>query len=102
MLDMLPVIGVGTVLVPWSVFSFVTGDGRMGVGLLALFVANTLIRQFAEPKILGKSLGIHPLVTLAVLYLGYSFLGVVGIFLLPIASVLISSLIVKNGASKVE
>ena len=102
LLDMLPVIGVGTVLVPWSIFSFVTGDVRMGVGLLALFLANELIRQFAEPRILGKSLGIHPLVTLVVLYLGYSLLGVIGLLLLPVASVLINIFIVKNSAPEVE
>jgi sporulation integral membrane protein YtvI len=51
-LDVLPVLGVGTVLVPWSVWSFITGEVRLGVGLVILFVVNEIIRQFAEPKII--------------------------------------------------
>ena len=91
-LDLLPVVGVGAVLVPWSVISFATNDGRLGMGLLILFIVNTVIRQFSEPKIIGKSLNMHPLLTLILLYAGYSVLGFFGIVLVPVISVLIGAL----------
>lgn len=87
LLDMLPVIGVGTVLVPWSVFALVSGNTRLAVGLFLLFAANEVIRQFAEPKIVGRHLGIHPLLTLIFLYVGYALFGILGLFLIPIATV---------------
>ncbi|HBJ18774.1 MAG TPA: sporulation integral membrane protein YtvI, partial [Clostridiales bacterium] len=87
LLDMLPVIGVGTVLVPWSVFSLISGNTPLAVGLFLLFAANEIIRQFAEPKIVGRHLGIHPLLTLIFLYVGYALFGVLGLLLIPIATV---------------
>lgn len=88
LLDMLPVIGVGTVLVPWSLAALFTGASGRGIGLLLLFVFHELIRQLVEPKIVGRHLGIHPLVTLLFLYGGYALFGVLGILLLPIFTVL--------------
>ena len=84
LLDILPVIGVGTVLVPWSIFSFAVGNHFMGIGLLVLFVVNTVVRQFSEPKIVGKSLNIHPILTLAAIYIGYALFGVLGLVLFPL------------------
>lgn len=83
-LDVLPIIGVGTVLVPWSVFEFAGGNVGMGVGLIVLFLVNEVIRQFAEPKIVGKNLNIHPLLTLVLLYLAYSLFGISGLILIPL------------------
>jgi predicted PurR-regulated permease PerM len=101
-LDVLPVLGVGTVLVPWSVWSFITGEVRLGVGLVILFVVNEIIRQFAEPKIIGRSFGLHPLVTLILIYVGYSLMGFFGLFLLPLAIIIINAVIVKNKSADVE
>ena len=88
-LDLLPVIGVGTALVPASVFCFISGNRPLAIGLLVLFAVNEVIRQLAEPKILGKHLGIHPLATLAAVYIGYSFFGFAGILLLPLLALLV-------------
>lgn len=87
LLDMLPVIGVGTVLVPWSVFSLVSGNTPLAVGLFLLLAVNEVIRQFAEPKIVGRHLGIHPLLTLIFLYVGYALFGILGLLLIPIVTV---------------
>lgn len=88
LLDMLPVIGVGTVLVPWSLSALLSGATARGVGLLLLFFFHELIRQLAEPKIVGRHLGIPPPVTLLFLYGGYALFGVLGILLLPVFTVL--------------
>ena len=89
LLDALPVIGVGTVLVPWSLYAFLTANASLGIGLLVLLAVNEILRQFLEPKILGKSLGIHPLLTLFLLYAGYSFFGIAGVFFVPLCSILL-------------
>ena len=99
-LDLLPVVGVGAVLVPWSVISFATGDVRLGAGLLILFIVNTVVRQLSEPKIVGKSLNMHPLLTLVLLYAGYSILGFLGILLVPIISIGIGALSQKGDVSQ--
>lgn len=85
LVDILPVLGVGTVLVPWSIISFITADLRSGIGLLVLYVAVVILRQFIEPKIIGKSLGIHPLVSLFSMYVGLRLFGVIGLLLAPAA-----------------
>lgn len=93
LLDVLPVLGVGTVLVPWSVFCFATGDAKLGIGLAVLFVVNTVLRQVIEPKIVGKSLDMHPILTLFLLYAGYLLFGIAGVLLVPVAALLIGTLI---------
>lgn len=101
LLDALPLFGVGTVLVPWSVYHLFFGNTGMGVALLVLFLICQLTRQFAEPKIVGKSLGISPIVSLVLLYAGYYFFGFLGLVFVPLFSVLINILINKNNSSQV-
>ncbi len=81
--DILPVLGVGTILVPWSVISYISGNISRGTAILILYVAVIILRQFLEPKIIGKSLGIHPLLSLFAMYLGIRVFGVIGVILAP-------------------
>ncbi len=83
-LDLLPVIGVGTVLIPWSIIGFATGDHFIGIGMLVLFVVNTIVRELLEPRILGKNLGIHPILSLVLIYAGYAIFGFTGLLVTPI------------------
>jgi predicted PurR-regulated permease PerM len=101
LLDVLPLIGVGTVLVPWSVFQLLFGNLYLGIGLALIFVVNEVVRQISEPKIVGKSLGIHPLVSLVLLYVGYSVLGIAGLLLVPLISVILNVITDKNDAAEV-
>lgn len=100
-LDLLPVLGVGVVLVPWSIFSFAIGKGGIGIGLLILFVVYTVIRELVEPKILGKSLDMHPIVTLISLYIGFALFGIMGLVVFPLVAVLIGALFKKDKSAKV-
>lgn len=93
LLDVLPIIGVGTVLVPWSVFQLVLGDIGLGIGLAVLFVLHTVMRELLEPKIVGQSLNMHPILTLVLLYAGYSILGFFGLLLVPLVSLALSVLL---------
>lgn len=100
LVDILPILGTGAVLVPWAIFAFATSDNRLGVGLLILYAASLVIRQIAEPKIVGSSLGIHPLATLASIYLGIKFIGLGGIFIGPVAAMIIKGLLFKEPSTQ--
>ncbi len=83
-IDILPVLGVGIVLIPWALFCLLTRDLFLGIGLIILYVIIVVVRQFIEPKIVGESLGLHPLITLAAFYLGYRLFGFAGIIIAPL------------------
>ncbi len=87
--DILPVVGVGTVLVPWGILSLLLGRSGFGIGLLALFAVSEVARQILEPRLVGKTLGIPPLLSLAALYFGARFFGIFGLVLGPILAVLL-------------
>ncbi|MBQ9760449.1 MAG: sporulation integral membrane protein YtvI, partial [Clostridia bacterium] len=69
--DMLPILGVGTVLIPWSIVTLVQGNYFLGFGLLILYAVGALARQIMEPRLIGKSLGLHPLLTIFATYAGW-------------------------------
>ncbi len=92
LLDALPFIGCGVVLLPWSAVSFMTGNIKNAVLLAVLFVIVTAVHQTAEPKILGSFTGLHPLLTLFSIYAGARLLGFAGVFIFPIAAVVIKNL----------
>lgn len=91
-IDALPVFGVGSVLIPWSVISFLQSDSALGVGLLVLYAAAALTRTALEPRFLGRQMGLHPLLTLLSLYAGYRLFGVPGMILVPICVILLKQL----------
>ncbi len=95
--DVLPILGTGAVLVPWAIFAFMASNTPLGVGLLVLYAVSLIIRQFAEPKIVGSTLGIHPLASLAAVYLGLKFLGFIGIFVGPMIAMLIREVLFREG-----
>ncbi len=82
--DILPVVGTGTVIVPWALIKLLCKDIRIGFGMLALWVMISVVRNIIEPKIVGKQVGLHPLATLISMYIGTKLFGVIGLFLLPV------------------
>lgn len=91
-IDALPVLGTGTVLIPWLIYEFVAGNYPLGLGLLITYLAITLVRNCVQPKLLGDSLGLHPVVALVAVYAGYCISGVWGMLLLPILAVMVKQL----------
>jgi sporulation integral membrane protein YtvI len=77
-LDLLPFFGTGTVMVPWAIIKILTADYKMAIGLLIIWGVGQLARQVIQPKIVGDSVGMSPIPTLILLYLGYKLAGVVG------------------------
>lgn len=83
--DIVPVLGTGTVVLPWAVYSFIVGDIGMGIGLLIIYGVITVIRQIIEPKLVAMQLGLPPFVTIIAMFFGLKLFGFVGLFLLPLA-----------------
>ena len=89
--DMLPFLGTGTVLLPWAVFKLLSGDVRYAVGLVILYLVTQLVRRIIEPKLVGDSIGMNPLVTLIFMYIGYRMGGVLGMILaVPVGAIVLN------------
>ncbi len=86
--DILPILGVGTVLLPWAAVCALGGQGSLALGLLALYAVIWLVRQLCEPRLVGQQLGLHPLASLFFLYAGFSLFGLAGAVLAPCAATL--------------
>lgn len=100
MVDILPILGTGTIIIPWSVYSLITGNYFLGIGLLILYAVITVIRQILEPKIVGKNIGLYPLLTLICMFVGARMFGFWGMFAMPITLTVIIHLN-KSGEIKV-
>jgi len=96
-LDFLPILGTGTILIPWAILRIVSGEYAFGVGLIVIYVLTLVLRQIIQPKIVGDTMGLDPLMTLLFLYLGFKISGIAGMILaVPIGMLVIS--IYKFGA----
>lgn len=88
LLDALPAIGVGTVLIPWALVSILLGNWKRAIALLAIYAVVTVVRQVAEPHVIGTQLGLHPLASLTAVYAGYKLAGIWGLLFAPVAAIL--------------
>ena len=90
-LDFLPFFGTGTAMIPWAVYEFFMGDYKLTVALVVIYVITQAVHQLLQPKLVGDSVGLNPLVTLILLYLGYRMGGILWMILaVPIGMVLIN------------
>ncbi len=90
--DAIPIMGTGVVMVPWILWTVITGDMPLALGLGIIYVLGILIRQIMEPKIVGSQIGLHPLVTLLAMYIGLKFFGILGMFVGPISIIVVKKL----------
>lgn len=98
LVDAVPMLGTGTVLIPWALVSFLQGQHLRGFGLLGIFAAVAVTRTVLEPRLVGKQLGLDPLLTLIALYFGYRFWGLLGMLSAPVlASAVKTALFSGNG-----
>ncbi len=82
--DIIPVLGTGTVLIPWAVYNLIVGNYALAIGLGVIYAVITVIRQIIEPKLVAGQLGLSPVVTITALYLGLKIFGVLGMIIAPI------------------
>ena len=93
LIDAVPLLGAGIVLIPWAIISILLKNATLGWGLISLYGVCLLTRQICEPKIIGKNLGIHPLASIIAIYIGMQLFGILGIIIGPVCAVLVKSLL---------
>ena len=90
-LDLLPFFGTGTVLIPWAIIKFLSADYKMVIGLLIIWGVGQLARQLIQPKIVGDSVGLAPIPTIILLFVGYRVAGVIGMIIaVPIGIIILN------------
>lgn len=87
LIDALPIIGVGGILIPWGIYSAIVGNIYLGVGLLIAYAVIVIVRQLIEPRIVSSNLGVHPFLTLISMYIAFKIFGIVGLIIGPIIMV---------------
>ena len=90
--DIFPIVGAGLILIPWAIINLISGSVAKGLGLLAMYIVITVLRQFIEPRVVGHQVGLHPLVTLTAMLVGTKLFGGIGLLGLPIACAIMKSL----------
>lgn len=101
--DALPILGSGTVMVPWGVISGINGDIRLAIAILILWIIMSVVRQFVEPRVVSTHIGIHPIFTLIAMYTGFKAIGVLGMFVGPIVLIILKkvfSTVIDKGVGK--
>ncbi len=92
LIDIIPILGTGTILVPWALYQLFTGHYGLAAGILVMYAIITIIRQVIEPKLVANQLGLPAFATIISMYIGSQIFGVIGIFLLPITLVMVKLL----------
>ena len=101
--DALPILGSGTVMVPWGVIAAINGDLKLGIAIIVLWIIMSIVRQLIEPKIVSTKIGIHPIFTLIAMYTGFKFIGFLGMLVGPIALIILKNIfsaIIDQGVMK--
>lgn len=91
-LDIMPVVGTGGILIPWAIVELILKNYTVGFGLLILYLAVTVIRNIVEPRIVGHQIGLHPIITITVMYAGLRLFGFFGLLIAPIVAILVKYL----------
>ncbi len=90
--DALPILGSGTVMVPWAIICALNGDLNLGIAIIVLFIIISVVRQFLEPRLVSKNIGIHPIFTLIAMYTGFKIIGVLGLLVGPIVLIIFKNI----------
>jgi len=97
--DLIPIFGAGGILIPWAIYHIIAGNITFAIGLLIIYGVVFLSRQLLEPRVVGKQIGIHPIVLLMSVYIGISAIGPLGIFVGPLVMLTIKTTMEANLAS---
>ncbi len=101
--DALPILGSGTVMIPWAIISGLNGELTLGISIMVLLIIMSVTRQLIEPKIVSGNIGIHPIFTIIAMYTGFKILGVIGMFIGPILLIIFKNIfsdLIDNGIIK--
>lgn len=96
LIDLIPYIGIGFFFIPWIIYSFLTKQFDIAIQLSVVYSVVVIMRQFIEPRMIAKQIGIHPLVALLVLFAGFQYFGLIGIVITPLILIVVSTLYKAN------
>lgn len=91
--DLLPILGSGTVMLPWGIITIISGDTILGISIIGLLILISTVRQFLEPRIVSSQIGMHPLYTLIAMYIGFKFSGIIGLLIGPIILIILENIL---------
>jgi predicted PurR-regulated permease PerM len=91
-LDILPILGTGGVLIPWAIVNLISNDYRSGFGMLILYFTMLIVRNAVEPRIVGHEIGLHPIITITTMYAGLRLFGFIGFIIAPLVTILVKYL----------
>ena len=90
--DALPILGSGTVMIPWAIISGLNGELTLGISIIVLLIIMSVTRQLIEPKIVSGNIGIHPIFTIIAMYTGFKLIGIIGMFIGPILLIIFKNI----------
>lgn len=90
--DALPILGSGTVMIPWAIICAINGDINLGIAIIVLLIIMSVIRQILEPKLVSKNIGVHPIFTLIAMYTGFKVIGIMGLLIGPIVLIIFKNI----------
>lgn len=90
--DALPILGSGSVMIPWTIISALNGDISLGIAIIVLLIIMSIVRQILEPKLVSKNIGVHPIFTLIAMYTGFKVIGVIGLLIGPIVLIIFKNI----------
>ena len=90
--DLMPILGVGGILLPWGAIALIMGDIRIGIGVIVLYIVICAMRYIIEPRFVGSQISLHPLATLVAMVVGLRLAGLAGMLVLPVTLMAITKL----------
>lgn len=90
--DALPILGSGTVMIPWAIICAINGDLNLGIAIIVLLIIMSIARQLLEPKLVSKNIGVHPIFTLTAMYTGFKIIGIMGLLIGPIVLIIFKNI----------
>lgn len=101
--DALPILGSGSVMIPWAIICSINGDFNLGIAIIVLLIIMSVIRQLLEPKLVSKNIGVHPIFTLIAMYTGFKIIGIMGLLIGPIVLIIFKNIfasLIEQGVFK--
>lgn len=98
-LDIIPLIGIGGILVPWGIYQLILGNTTVGIGLIIIYLISYVLRNTLEPKIIGQQIGLSSLATIVAMFAGFRIFGFVGFIIAPVVAIIIKQL---NDSKKIN
>ena len=90
--DALPILGSGSVMIPWAIIASINGDITLGIPIIVLLIIMSIVRQILEPKLVSKNIGVHPIFTLIAMYTGFKIIGIIGLLIGPIVLIIFKNI----------